>query len=168
MKKRAAAIALTAALWTVAAAGSASAGQALSGPVDLRFNVGFGDAATTCPQFTWAGTVELSGNTYWIAYVPTDLAATGAAFHFEEGWFIYETWNFEFVSGVLTSCTGDIVMEGTDAGVTSPNRKAHGNGEVTWVDPAGPFDSDLTGNRTKFSGEIAESFVEFTGEFRVN
>lgn len=130
-----------------------------------QFNLGFGNPDTPCPQFTWAGTVDLVGETYGMAFIPTGAAQTGEAFHFEETWLVYETWDFGFTDGVLTTCDGDAVLTGSDSGVVSPNGKAHANGEV--ASATAPFDESLIGRQARWSG-VVSNVVEFAGTFRVN
>lgn len=153
-------VALIAALALVAAPVSAGADKPISGEMELYFNLGFGseddpetpaDEEAPCPGISWAGTVELEGVTYGIAFFPTDAKDVGKVHHFTENWEIYDT-PFAFEGGVLAECTpGGIVLSGTDAGVSSPNSKYRMNGTVG--DAFAPF-AQLDGRKVHMSGDI--------------
>lgn len=123
-------VTLIAALSLVAAPVSAGADKPISGEMELHFNLGFGNEFAPCPDVSWAGTVDLDGNTYGIAFFPTGEKNVGKVHHFTEVWEVYGT-PFDFTGGVLTECSpGEIVLSGTDAGVSSPNDKYRMNGTV--------------------------------------
>ena len=129
MKRRlAVAVALVAALSMVMAV-PATAKTPLEGDMKLYFNLGFGNEEAPCPGITWAGTVELGGDMFGIAYFPVASADHGNSYHFEEVVELYET-PFEFTGGVLTACQpGGVVLAGTSHGVES-NLKYRINGNV--------------------------------------
>lgn len=110
--------------------GSADARQPLRGDMELYFNVGF-VIQQGCTTVTWAGTIDIDGETYGMAFFPTGSRQTGEAFHFEENWMIYdEPFGFDG-PGLLMECpTGDVVLAGYDSGVTSPNAKYRMSGAV--------------------------------------
>lgn len=115
---------------SVAVALPASAKEPLKGDMELYFNLGFGDPHAPCPDITWAGTVQLEGVTYGMAFFPTGAKDVGVVHHFAEIWEIYDT-PYTFMGGVLMECTpGEIVLAGTDAGNTETNDKYRMNGTV--------------------------------------
>jgi hypothetical protein len=117
---------------SVALAIPADAKKPLGGEMDLYFNLGSENEDAPCPGISWAGTVVLEGTTYGIAFMPFGGKIVGQARHFAEVWEIYYT-PLAFEGGVLTECMQaetDIVLSGTDAGVTSPNSKYRMNGTV--------------------------------------
>jgi hypothetical protein len=136
---------------SLAVAVPANAEEPLRGDMELYFNLGFGNPDAPCPDITWAGTVELDGVTYGMAFYPTDAKDVGKTHHFVEDWEIYDA-PYEFMGGVLTECSpGDIVLSGTDAGVTSPNSKYRMNGTVG--EAFAPF-AEWTGRNVHASGDI--------------
>jgi len=136
---------------SVAVALPANAKKPLSGDMELNFNLGYDNPATPCPGITWAGTVELEGTTYGMAFYPTSAKDVGATHHFDEIWVIYDA-PFDFTGGVLTECVpGDIVLAGTDSGVTSPNSKYRMNGAVGSA--FAPF-AEWDGRNVHMSGDI--------------
>lgn len=144
-------VALIAALSLVAAPVSAGADKPISGDMELYFNLGFGNPEAPCPDITWAGTVELMGITYGIAFFPTGEKNVGKVHHFTEVWEVYDT-PFDFTGGVLTECSpGEIVLSGTDAGVSSPNSKFRMNGTVE--EAFAPF-AQWEGRHVHMSGDI--------------
>jgi hypothetical protein len=144
-------VALIAALSLVAAPVSAGAEKPISGEMELYFNLGFGNSSAPCPDITWAGTVELEGTTYGMAFFPTGEKNVGQVHHFTEVWKIYDT-PFTFVGGVLAECaSGDVVLSGTDAGVSSPNSKYRMNGTVG--EAFAPF-VQWDGRNVHMSGDI--------------
>jgi hypothetical protein len=155
---------------SVAVALPATAKEPLSGDMELYFNLGFGNPDAPCPDITWAGTVELDGVTYGMAFYPTGAKDVGKTHHFVEDWEIYDA-PYEFMGGVLTECSpGDIVLSGTVAGVTSPNSKYRMNGTVG--EAFAPF-AEWTGRNVHMSGDItwAEIIVvpaTAPGVFRIN
>lgn len=110
--------------------GSADARQPLRGDMELNFNVGF-VIQEGCTTVTWAGTIDIDGETYGMAFFPTGSRQTGEAFHFEENWVIYDApFGFD-APGLLMECPmGDVVLAGYDSGVTSPNAKYRMSGAV--------------------------------------
>jgi hypothetical protein len=136
---------------SVAAALPATAKEPLQGDMELYFNLGFGNTDAPCPDITWAGTVEIDGIIYGMAFYPTDDGFTGKAHHFDEIWEVYDA-PFEFTGGVLTECVpGDIVLAGTDSGVTSPNSTYRMNGTVG--EAFAPF-AEWVGRNSHMSGYI--------------
>lgn len=114
----------------------ASAAKPLGGDMELDFNLGFDFDGAPCDDITWAGTVELDGTEYGIAFIPAGGKDVGKAHHFIEDWVIYDTpfvFEDDFVDGVLVNCVpvdGEVVLAGIDAGVSSPNSKYRMNGTV--------------------------------------
>ena len=144
-------VALIAALALVAAPVSAGADKPISGEMELYFNLGFGNPDAPCPDISWAGTVELEGFPYGIAFFPTGAKDVGKVHHFTEIWEIYDA-PFAFLGGVLAECRpGDVVLSGTDAGVSSPNSKYRMNGTVG--EAFAPF-AQLDGRNVHMSGDI--------------
>ena len=149
--------ALIATFSLVAAPVSAGAEKPISGEMELYFNLGFGNPDAPCPGISWAGTVELGGTTYGIAFIPLDAKDVGKVHHFAEAWVIYDT-PFTFTGGVLTECTsGDVVLSGTDAGVSSPNSKYRMNGTVG--EAFAPF-VQWDGRNVHMSGDITWAEIE--------
>ncbi len=141
----------------------------LRGPVDGYFNTGFGDIDTPCAHITWAGTVELGGEEFGIAWMPlAPPKEVGRAFHVEERWLIYSS-TFEFEGGVFTECGDELGMWGDEKAVESfANLHAVANGQVDWVNPDGPFGEALEGRNSHWSGVVAGSLDYFEGTFRIN
>lgn len=167
MIKNRALFAVLALVSSLAVAVPVSAQPSLRGPMESHFNLGFGDASSPCSQFTWVGTVDLAGETFDMAFIPTGVVAVGRTLHFQEAWLIYDVADFQFTDGVLTVCDGHVAMSGADAGIVAPNGKASANGRVEFVDPAGPFDPTLADRPVRWSGVVAESLVDFTGKFAI-
>lgn len=151
-------------------AGPADAKRPLRGEMDLYFNEGFFTGETGCPVVTWAGSIDIDGVTYGMAFFPTGARQTGAAFHFEEIWTVYEN-PFGFTGGELGACPdGPVVMTGVDSGVTSPNETYRMNGVVE------ESHGDLAawqGRRVHMSGSIVydqDTGFPLTapGDFRLN
>jgi hypothetical protein len=162
---------------SVAVALPATAKEPLRGDMELYFNLGFGNPDAPCPDLSWAGTVELDGIIYGIAFFPTGAKDVGAVHHFEEIWEIYDA-PFEFTGGVLAECVpGDIVLAGTDSGVTGPNSTYRMNGTV--AEAFAPF-SEWVGRNVHMSGDITWADMELPdgtivvvpatapGTFRIN
>jgi hypothetical protein len=136
---------------SLAVAVPANAEEPLRGDMELYFNLGFGNPDAPCPDITWAGTVELDGVTYGMAFYPTDAKDVGKTHHFVEDWEIYDA-PYEFMGGVLAECVpGDIVLSGTDVGVSSPNSKYRMNGTVG--EAFAPF-AEWAGRSVHMSGDI--------------
>ena len=133
-----------------APAGAKKPQSALTGDMELYFNLGFGQA-TACPDIVWAGTVELNDVLYGMAFFPTGEKNVGKVHHFWEDWKIYDT-PFDFTGGVLTECTpGAVVLAGNDSGVSSPNDTYRMNGVVD--EAFDPFE-EWDGRRVHMSGVI--------------
>ena len=168
-KKWAVPIALVVGLSIVMAV-PAGANRPLVGSMDLDFNLGFGDAATACPDVTWAGNIDFDGDVHGMAFVPTaPPEIVKRAFHFEENWMIYAQ-PFAFAGGVFSECDDGIpvVLSGYDAGVESlASLIAVADGAVEWVDPGGPFDEALAGRNVHWSGLVEANLVEFSGTWKV-
>lgn len=148
-----------------------SAKKPLEGDMELYFNLGFGNPEAPCPGLTWAGTVELDGVVYGMAFYPTGEKDVGKVHHYWEDWYIYDT-PFEFMGGaVLDECVpGEIVLAGTDKGVFSPNIKYRMSGTVDQA--AEPFEEWL-GRRVYMAGignfdPITGAPVTAPGTFRLN
>jgi hypothetical protein len=161
---------------SVAVALPANAEEPLRGDMELYFNLGFGNPEAPCPDITWAGTVEIDGVTYGMAFFPTGAKDVGKTHHFEEAWEIYDT-PYPFEGGVLTECTpGDIVLAGTDAGVSSPNSKYRMNGTVgtafdpfvDWVGRSVHMGGDITWAEIVIGDETIVVPATAPGTFRIN
>jgi len=161
---------------SVAVALPATAKEPLSGDVELYFNLGYDQATAPCPDITWAGTVELDGVTYGMAFFPTDAKDVGKTHHFVEDWEIYDA-PYEFEGGVLTECIpGGIVLAGTDSGVTSPNSKYRMNGTVDeafapfaeWADRKVHMSGDITWEEIVLPDEVILVPATAPGTFRIN
>ncbi|MEA3511157.1 MAG: hypothetical protein U9R51_06955 [Actinomycetota bacterium] len=57
-------------------------------------------------------------------------------------------------------------MWGTDK-ADADSKGGHADGEVLFVDPDGPFDEELVGRSTHWSGDFGESQTKFSGPFRI-
>lgn len=123
-------------------AAPAAAKRPGGGDMDLYLNFGFGMPGAPCPAVTWAGTVELGGDLYGIAFMATGAKDVGATHHFSELWEVYDA-PFDFTGGVLVECTaGDLVLAGDDRGVgTMVNGRFHMSGRVSAAAP--PFEDWL-------------------------
>jgi len=134
-----------------------SAAKPLGGDMELDFNLGFDIDGAPCDDITWAGTVELEGTEYGIAFIPTGGKDVGKAHHFIEDWVIYDTpfvFEDDFVAGVLVNCVpvdAKVVLAGIDAGVSSPNSKYRMNGTVGEANA--PF-AEWLGRNVHMSGII--------------
>jgi len=139
----------------------ASAEAPLTGPMDLEFNLNFGAEGDACAHITWAGTVELDGALYEMAFIPTGAKDVGTVHHFWEDWLIYpyDEGNLilQFSAGdprVLVACDpGEIspVLWGTDKGTTGLNSKYRMNGTIDGANA--PFEAWL-GRNVHMSGII--------------
>lgn len=161
---------------SVAVSLPATAKEPLRGDMELNFNLGFENPNAPCPDITWAGTVELDGITYGMAFFPTDAKDVGKTHHFEEIWEIYDT-PYLFEGGVLTVCTpGAIVLSGTDAGVSSPNSKYRMNGTVgeafdpfaEWLGRSVHMSGHITWAEILVGGEMIIVPATAPGTFRIN
>lgn len=117
--------------------------RALVGPMELEFNLGFGDPAAPYPEITWVGTVEFKGELYGIAFFPTWGKDVKNLHLFREIWKVYPYDEsdpfFEFEEGLLTEFSPEApLMVGHDAGIS--NLKTNRYWAVGRVDEAaGPF-----------------------------
>lgn len=154
-------------------AAPAGAEQPLRGEMDLYFNTSFNPFAPECEtNITWAGTITIDEVTYGMAFFPTASGETGKAFHFEEIWTVYEE-PFDFFGGPLAACpSSDIVLEGYDSGVTSPNAKYRMSGAVELPDDALDIFAAWDGRRVHMDGDItfdaAGNPLTAPGVFRLN
>ncbi len=141
---------------------------ALTGHMDLAFNPGFEDTNTPCPHITWTGTITFGDVVYAITYEPTaPLENDGESLRFEEIWRIHDPADIEVEDGVATVCRGAGLVWGTDKGVGDPTA-AHADGTVSFVDADGPFDEELVGRSTHWSGEYKQGQNGFSGPFHIN
>ena len=144
-------VTLIAALSLVAAPVSAGPDKPISGEMELHFNLGFGNEVAPCPVSARAWAVPLDGITHGIAFFPTGEKNVGKVHHFTEVWEVYDP-PFDFMGGLLTECSpGEIVLSGTDAGVSSPNSKYRMNGTV---EEAFAAFAQWDGRRVHMSGDI--------------
>lgn len=142
--------------------------RTLVGHMDLRFNAGFEDADTPCPQITWTGVINFGDDAYAITYELTGPPEIdGDAFQFEEVWRILDLSNVEVTGGVATACGGVGLIWGTDKGEGDPTG-CRAAGRVLFVDPDGPFDEVLTGRSVHWSGSFSDSQTKFTGPFQID
>ncbi len=122
MKRRLSILVALVAVLSMVMAVPATAKQPLRGDMELYFNLGFGNQDTPCSDITWAGSVQLDGVAYGIAFFPIVSEDRGNSYHFEETWEVYAE-PFDFTGGaVLTDCTpGAVVLRGPDKGVEVDN-----------------------------------------------
>ncbi len=157
MRTRLSIIATMVVLVAAAFAPPVSAGQPLSGEMDLQFNLAWpGPDQTDVPD--WVGTITIDGTDYGMAFFNT---GSGKPFvdnpsdvvFFEETWVVYEDLEFAFDGFVLTVFEpGKVVLSGYDRGiVTVVNSRYHMIGDVQYAD--GPFASRLGGS-VHMSGSI--------------
>jgi hypothetical protein len=136
-----------------------NAGAPITGTMDLEYNLAWPGPQAEVPD--WIGTITIDGTEYGMAFFaigsgkPWDPIekSTGSAYFFGEIWEIYESIDFKFKNGVLKKFKpGDIVLKGTDEGLTNLNNNNYGmNGIVTETNQ--DF-ANWLGHNVHMSGEI--------------
>lgn len=122
MKRRFSILVALVAVLSMVMAVPATAKEPLQGDMELYFNLGYGNQEAPCPDITWAGSVQLDGVDYGIAFFPIASEHRGNSYHFEETWEVYaEPFDFKGGGALMVCAPGEVVLRGPDKGVEVDN-----------------------------------------------